>query len=147
MPHEPGTTLKQLVKLPRDPGACWEWLGRCNDSGVPTKQFRGRPMAARRWLWGQLFGEVPPGLEVFGTCGTLTCVNPYHMRCGTNTDRIQLGSLTDLTPADVREIKKAKSASLPVRRALAARLGVDLSVLRAIWRGDTWRRVTTLKGN
>lgn len=90
---------------------------------------------------------MPPGLEVFGTCGTLTCMNPHHMRCGTNTDRIQLGSLTDLTPTDVREIKKAKSASLPARRALAARLGVDLSVLRAIWRGDTWKHVTTIKVN
>lgn len=147
MAHEPGTTLMPLVRLPKDPSACWEWLGRCNDSGVPMKQFHGKPMAARRWLWSQLFGDVPPGLEVFGTCGTLTCVNPYHMRCGTNTDRVQLGALTNLTPADVREIKKAKGRPLIERRALAHRLGVDLSVLRAIWRGDTWKHVTTIKVN
>ena len=145
MPHEPGTTVKQLVKLPKDPEGCWEWLGMHNNRGVPMKQHKGAPIAARRWLWGQLFGEVPPGLEVFGVCGALSCVNPHHMRCGAALDRVQNGALANLTPGDVLEIKRARYAGAYEKAALAMKFGVPRSVLNSIWRGDTWKRVSKVK--
>lgn len=144
MAHEPGVVLKQLVKLPKNPASCWEWVGHVNPQGLPTKQVNGKPMAAKRWMWSQLFGDPPPGLEVFGTCGTLTCINPYHLSCGLPHDRVQRGSLTNLTPGDVRRIKRAKRAGPYEKAALALEFDVDIKVLQAIWRGDQWKQVTKL---
>lgn len=144
MPHEPGTTLKPLVELPANPQQCWRWLGQVSDNGLPRKQHNGKPVSAKRWLWEQLFGKVPSGLEVFGVCGTIYCINPQHLRCGLPHDRVQLGVLANLTPGDVLEIKRAKRAGPYEKQALAMKLGTTLKVLNAIWSGDTWNRVTTL---
>ena len=99
-------------------------------------------MAARRWLWEQLFGTPPPGLEVFGVCGTQDCVNPHHMRCGFSYERTQLGALAKLTPGDVMEIKRKKNAGPYEKQALAMKFDIPLKTLQAIWRGDQWTNVT-----
>lgn len=140
MAHEPGTVLKQLVKLPKDPAGCWKWLGQVNNRGCPVKQHNGRPIAARRWLWSQLFGDVPDGLEVFNTCGDLSCVSPHHMRCGTPMDRVAAGPLANLTPGDVAQIRKAKNAGPFEKKGLAMQLGVPLATLNDIWSGRAWKK-------
>lgn len=146
MPHEPGAVLKQLVELPKNPAECWKWLGYINNSGVPHKQVNGKPMAARRWLWEQLFGAPPPAFEVFGACGTQDCVNPHHMRCGLPYERTQLSGLAKLTPGDVAEIKRKKKAGPYEKQALAMKFDVPLKTLQAIWRGDQWVNVTKQSG-
>lgn len=142
MSHEPGAVLKQLVKLPKNPAACWEWIGHVNANGLPTKQANGKPIAAKRWIWSQLFGDPPPGLEVFGTCGTITCVNPYHLQCGCPHDRVQNGPLANLTPGDVLEIKRAKNAGVYEKTALAMKLGTTTKALQDIWSGRLWKKVS-----
>lgn len=137
MSHAPGSVLKRLVALPRDPAGCWQWLGRVNDKGVPIKQFNGKPIAARRWLWEQLFGLVPPGLIVFNTCGDLDCVSPHHMRCGFDADKNRQ-NLATLTIGDVEEIKRHRYAGPFTQYALAQKFNVPEATLRDIWRGDRW---------
>lgn len=134
----PGTVLKPLVKLPRSSEGCWEWQGHCNTNGVPMKQVNGAPIAARRWLWESLFGQLPPGLIVYGTCGNLRCVNPHHMRCGLHADQNQQNH-SDLTPFDVAEIKRAKRC-YATRVRLSQRLGVSEDVIKTIWRGASFKR-------
>lgn len=146
MAHEPGTVLKQLVELPKNPSECWKWLGYVDPNGIPRKQVNGKPIAARRWLWEQLFGVPLPGLEVFNVCGTHGCISPHHMRCGFSYERTQLGALAKLTPSDVAEIKRRKKAGPYEKQALAMKLGVPLKTLQAIWNGKQWANITKQSG-
>lgn len=99
-----GQTTKPLVKLPRDPAGCWEWLGADNGHGYPVKEYCGETMPAARWLWLTLFGPLDPGMMVTHSCGTQGCMNPAHWKAqdAAATNR-ELKS--DFVPADIAEIR------------------------------------------
>ncbi len=146
MPHA-GQTLKPLVKLPRDPAGCWEWLGPKTENGHGKKTFAGRDVMAHRWLWQQLFGPIPDGLVVYATCETKGCVNPQHLACGTQAQACRSSVQTKLLPADVAEIKAAREgASLSTAQMLADRYGIAASTVRDIWRGCSWSRARKFRG-
>jgi len=141
MSHAPGSTLKALVKLPRDPLACWEWLGTKNAQGVAQKQINGECWPARRWMWSQLFGPIPPGLVVTTTCGSASCVNPHHLRCCWQSDANRAGAHVTLLPEDVREIRAAGKQRTPDLAArLAERYGVTPNTIRDVWARRSWRK-------
>lgn len=145
MPHSAGGTLKPLVALGVDPGACWRWLGKVDSLGTPIKQFDGRPIPARRWLWSQLFGPIPDGLVVttMTTCGDKGCVNPHHLRATTQAEANRAGVGAVLMPADVAEIRKAyKDRGPNTARVLADRLGCSVVTVRDVWHRRTWKPKT-----
>jgi hypothetical protein len=148
MPHAPGSTLKPLVKLPRDPADCWTWLGNTTDAGVPQKQFDGKPMLARRWLWQQLFGPIRDGLVISPSCGNAGCVNPHHLRMTTQADAVRGGVQASLMPDQVRQIKAhpADDRSANVARVFAERFGVSVETIRDIWGGRSWARARQFYG-
>lgn len=140
MSHAPGSTLKPLVKLPRDPLACWEWLGTRNAQGVAHKQINGECWPARRWMWSQLFGPIPAGLVVTTTCGNLGCVNPHHLRCCFQAEANRAGPGATLLPSDVQEIRAAGKQRTPrLAVQLAERYGVTPETIRDVWARRSWR--------
>lgn len=139
MPHVEGTTIKPMVRLPRDPTACWEWLGTVDANGYARKQHRRRSMTAARWMWETLWGALPEALVVVASCHSRTCCNPAHLRAIPLAEAQRAGDT--LTPADVIDIRRArKSRTLHTARLLAERHGVNPSAIHAIWKGQTWRR-------
>lgn len=138
---QPGATIKPLVKLPRDPAACWEWLGRVDEAGYSRKEYRGRAMTAARWMWETLYGSVPDALKVSCQYGNRTCCNPHHLVARTQAEANREGMASTLTPSDVAIVKRAKKdRGLQTATVLAQQLNVHPSAIRAIWRGDTWGR-------
>lgn len=141
--HLPGMILKALIRLPSDPNDCWIWLGNISPEGVPTKQYLGKHMPARRWLWLQLFGPIPDGLVVttMPTCGNKACMNPYHFRACHQADANRNGIGAIFTPADVVEIKRAGKDKTPcTAQILAEKYGCSTIAIRDIWSGRTWSR-------
>lgn len=139
MAHEPGTVFAPLVQLPKDLNQCWLWLAQVNEKGAGLKQWNGRPKTARKWIWELLFGNVPKGLVVYGTCGTPECFNPSHMACGTRTDVNRNNTQAILTLGDIQAIRDlANNGVLNV--TIAERFGVDPSTISDIIRGARWKR-------
>lgn len=142
MAHAPGSTLKPLVRLPKDPGQCWPWLSTVSPNGHAVKTVGGKSMPAARWMWAQLFGPVPKGMVVWHDCGTKTCINPHHLRLGHQADANRQASHVTLTPCDVRELRSVPVEDRTMQRArvLAGQLGVCPNTVREVWRGSSWRR-------
>ena len=134
-----GQTIKPLVKLGKRADDCWQWLGPKTPDGHGKKTFHGQELMARRWLWAQLFGPIPKGLVVYGTCGTAECCNPHHLALGFMADARRNACDTKLLPADVAEIRAAKAtATYHTAAHLAERHGVSPQTIHDIWRGTTW---------
>lgn len=136
-----GQTIKPMVRIGKSPEACWGWLGckRAVD-GLALKQVAGRNVPARRWIWEQLFGPIPPGMVITQKCGDLACTNPHHLRMTNLADAQRAGATATLTQGDADEIRalKGKEAAAPI----AARYDISVQAVRDIWRGDTWKSKT-----
>lgn len=151
-----GATTKQMVRLPKDPEACWGWLGAKNEKGVAVKCVGGSRMApARRWMWEMLFGPIPEGMCVVQSCGTGECVNPQHLKLTTLATALRHGNAAKLIPADAHDIRKERADLLreakdqhkrprlaALKRDLAKRYGVSERAIGDIWIGDTWAKQT-----
>ncbi|HET6805643.1 MAG TPA: HNH endonuclease [Frateuria sp.] len=141
MAHAPGITLKPLVKLPRDPSACWEWQGAIDAAGYARKQHRDRAMTAARWMWEVLWGAVPEAFTVACLHGNRTCCNPHHLVARPQAEANRSGVGATLTAQDVAVIKRAKRGrGLQTATQLATQFDVQPAAIRAIWRGATWGR-------
>lgn len=139
---KPGQTIKPLVRIPRDSGGCWTWLGTRNSTNQrPTKTWHGQSMPAARWVWSMLFGPIPEGLVIAHTCGNPDCVNPGHMRCCAQAEANRDGPGATLTPADVQQIRAAKKTRMPhTARLIADSYGISPQTVRDIWRRNSWAK-------
>lgn len=67
---------------------CWEWLGgRTHDNY--GKFWMDKTMKAHKVSFLLYKGEVPQGMVVMHICDNPPCVNPDHLRLGTQLDNIR----------------------------------------------------------
>ena len=67
---------------------CWEWTGVKNQDGYGRVRVNGKLLSAHRVVYAQLYGPIPEGLNVLHNCDNPGCVNPTHLRLGTQTDNL-----------------------------------------------------------
>lgn len=62
-------------------GDCWLWTGTLLDGygQFYTVGVKRKGIAAHRFAYLTLVGDIPEGLELDHLCRTRACVNPYHM--------------------------------------------------------------------
>lgn len=66
------------------PDQCWIWLGR-----VHKRYGAARHTTAHRYVYEQLVGPIPEGLELDHLCKTPLCVNPAHLEPVTRMENIR----------------------------------------------------------
>lgn len=144
-----------LSRAPTDECILWHapFLGKSSRSTYARVQVDGRGWPAHRYVCHRAHGPEPsPGMEVCHSCANKRCVNPKHLRWGTEADngadRSEHGTVSrgeahwgcKLTEANVRAIRAASAATSD--RSLAERFGVTKENIHFVRLGKTWRHVT-----
>lgn len=71
-------------------GACWLWTGATGKGGYGNVGVGRGTMLAHRASYEAHSGErIPAGMKILHSCDTPACVNPAHLRVGTDVDNMR----------------------------------------------------------
>ena len=119
---------------------CILWTGPKFANGYGVQSKHGETYA-HRVAWVEANGPIPAFMLVLHSCDTPACVNPAHLRLGTQADNLAemgrkgRGFLCKLTPDEVAEIRRRKGSA----KKLALQFGISESAIYNIWKGKTWK--------
>jgi hypothetical protein len=138
--------------VPMRPG-CWVWQGYKNKTGYGKFPFRGKEYLAHRLAMILTQPNVSDETIVMHTCDRRDCVNPAHLRLGTQAENI--ADMHDkgryckgvdvhtakLTEDDVREIRRRYKPRCVTFKQLGKEFGVSDTVIYKIVKRHKWRHV------
>lgn len=155
--HVPAITLETIKDRCHEVADCWLWKNATSDGGYPIVKVRGCGCRLVRRLVLDFVGTpAMPRQPVVTTCGEKLCVNPAHLKASTTAAVSQAaaakGAFSGVArAAKIAAFKRAESAKLDMEKAreirlssesgpvLAARYGVNKSVINNIKRGTSWK--------
>ncbi len=132
---------------------CWEWMAAKDKDGYGIFNIRSIPISACRTAC-VLYGlGIPKGKNniVMHICDNPSCVNPNHLKLGSNKDNTQdmitKGRINrkgenshnhKLTKKQVDEIRRLYVSGDMVQKEIAAMYGIDQSHVCRINKGESW---------
>lgn len=139
-------------KVAEMPNGCHEWqAGKLGKYGSFTVD--GGAKVATRWLWEQVHGPIPEGIQVRHKCDNPPCVNIEHLELGTQLDnsrdmvergRSLVGERTHtakLTASEVAEIRQLVARGDQTKTAIAKAYGTTRQNVTHIVNAFSWKHV------
>lgn len=134
------------------PDECWPWTGALNKFGYGVFGYKGRSQLAHRMTYAVKVGDIPEDRVVMHTCNNPKCVNPNHLRLGTQGENVrdmfqkgralrptgELHHRSKLTADQVLEIRQLAESGVP-RREIVERYPVNLTAIGRIINRQTWK--------
>lgn len=69
--------------------SCWLWIGTKNRYGYGTILHQGSRRLAHRLAYELSGNVIPQGMNLLHTCDNPPCINPEHLRVGTQLDNVR----------------------------------------------------------
>jgi hypothetical protein len=81
---------QQLEKfsVPEPNSGCWLWTGYTLPAGHGQVSRGGRMRLAHRVAYEHWVGPIPEGMNLNHQCDTPSCINPAHLRVGTQAENV-----------------------------------------------------------
>ena len=67
---------------------CWFWVGSRDNGGYGVLPGAMNETKAHRVSYRLFVGEIPAGMKVLHSCDTPCCVNPAHLRTGSQSENV-----------------------------------------------------------
>jgi len=133
------------------PESCWLWKASIDRAGYGKFSYgHSRWVGAHRVAY-ELANGPAPGLHILHSCDNPPCVNPAHLRAGTNHENIldavarrrinhagEHNGNARLSAEQVREIREIDWSSGLTKISVARRYGVSYETIRQIRNGERW---------
>ena len=136
--------VARILASNSDAGAsgCLNWTGLKNWRGYGALRMDGKMVGAHRAAYALANGELPSGAHVIHSCDNRACINPAHLRAGTNqeniADKANKGRAgKKLTAEAAKEIKNMLSQGYKQYK-IATQFGIHQSCVSDIKRGVSW---------
>ena len=104
------------TRVPRDYiKRCWTWIGPRHSNGYGRVSIQGTRWYAHRLSW-EIYHrqEIPQGLVIRHMCNNPICVNPHHLKTGTQQQNVddmhragRQGYVRKLNPKQIAEIRNS----------------------------------------
>jgi hypothetical protein len=140
-----------------DEDGCIIWQKALKSDGYGSLCIDQKRYTAHRWVAQLIYGPPEKGQVVMHSCDKPACVNPDHLRYGTQQENIadmrskgrgfvpinkgDTHTQAKLSESKVREIRYLLDSGLFLQREIASRFGVNQSVISAIHNKRTWSHV------
>lgn len=137
---------------PQNEDDCWNWQGCMGLSGYGAFCYQRRNIGAHRASYEIHYGPIPSGLVVMHTCDNTFCVNPKHLRLGTQADnardcqrkcrnaRGEKSGTTRLTNEDIFMIRRLRHSKL-TQRQIAEIYNIRPLTISKIQTGKAWKHL------
>ena len=123
--------------IPEPMSGCYLWIGYTTSDGYGRFNFSGRIVNAHRVAYQQYKGAIPDGLLVLHNCDNPACVNPGHLRLGSDVDNARDRAKRRRSP---RKVSNSQVRDILVDqgkyRDIARKYGVSASYISRIKSGD-----------
>jgi hypothetical protein len=141
-----------LAKVEPHPTGCWIWTGHRTVDGYGMFRVNGVCIRTHRAAYQFFRGPIPDGLHVLHRCDNPPCMNPEHLRLGSNADNIADRTAkgrsvrgvrhwkSRLNPDAVRRIR-ARAEAGQTLSSIARLVGVHVRTVRRVVRGINWSHV------
>lgn len=78
----------EAKSIPEPNSGCLLWLAYTDPSGYGRLHFNGRQRLAHRLSYENAKGPIPAGLHLLHKCDVPCCINPDHLRPGTQAENV-----------------------------------------------------------
>lgn len=139
-------------------GGCWNWTANKNNKGYGLFRPGGTApkRLAHRLSYENSYGPIPHGLNILHSCDNPACVNPAHLRPGTQVENVRdmiergrqvLSTLkgeqiatSRLTGEDVIGIRTDYCSGVALD-AICAKYGIQRSSIKDYTSGRSWKHL------